>query len=693
MEKENNNFTENIIARKYQTDILETVINNTEKENKNFIINLETGRGKTYISIMIIQKLLEKNKDSKFVFLVENVALANQQNEYLKKFNLNTKKVIGGKNDITSLDKFETFLEDINVLVIISAIFYSCLCRGYFTLYRFKMIVFDECHHCDQGHFYNKIMRDFYFYPKLIRNKKDENFPIIIGLTATPCKQKIEDSVQSEVKQSLNKICNNLDSVFINEDTINNDENDKINLDFINNNISDEIIKVEKTHVEKKLIDYLLDGLLIKFYDVVKKHNEHKIDFLENEKMKNYLKEKFNCKNFKEYNQVLNSNLQIYRISKVSELYGVFEDFQLKLFLLLENLGSKYINSFLNDVVKELEKDIDYSHFITENFVKEIEELFKKIIVPHTYQTKKLEELLYQLENWYREDRNIKIIIFVNQRVVCQKLKEIINEHFDKDFSISIKADYVIGINNSSNKSFNSKMNLDTLQKTIDSFKNSEFNILIGTSSIEEGIDVSDCNIVVSFSSYQTPKSYIQMRGRARKSQSKFYTITENKAHMEKEIHNFIEYFKLIRTVCKSQKDRYGYADFRSDSLMNNKKVEIENLEYLNRQYIDSLLCIDSVQSVYNEIEQQINNHKELRYLIVWDKSNDGVISKKIPSNKNGNQIEYICIKKVKIFSEEKEIKSKYFCKKDDAKNHWKILFIETLMDIPIIDDSFNIIN
>ena len=46
-------------------------------------------------------------------------------------------------------------------------------------------------------------------------------------------------------------------------------------------------------------------------------------------------------------------------------------------------------------------------------------------------------------------------------------------------------------------------------QRTIDDFKNDKINILIATSVIEEGLDVSTCNLVVSINEVLNVKSFI----------------------------------------------------------------------------------------------------------------------------------------------------------------------------------------
>ena len=65
---------------------------------------------------------------------------------------------------------------------------YDILMHGFIKIEEFDLIVFDECHHADQSHYYNLIMQDHFFY-----NFRDEKRPKILGLTASPIKQKVGD--------------------------------------------------------------------------------------------------------------------------------------------------------------------------------------------------------------------------------------------------------------------------------------------------------------------------------------------------------------------------------------------------------------------------------------------------------------------------------------------------------------------
>lgn len=60
------------------------------------------------------------------------------------------------------------------------------------------------------------------------------------------------------------------------------------------------------------------------------------------------------------------------------------------------------------------------------------------------------------------------------------------------------------------------KISQTEFRETMEKFNEGALNVLIATSVVEEGLDVSTCNLVICLNELATVKAFIQMRGRAR---------------------------------------------------------------------------------------------------------------------------------------------------------------------------------
>lgn len=113
-------------------------------------------------------------------------------------------------------------------------------------------------------------------------------------------------------------------------------------------------------------------------------------------------------------------------------------------------------------------------------------------------------------------------IIFVEQRATVAVLHKLLSVHPQtKDV---LKCGTFIGISTSSSRkaSIGDWLDPSKQQHTLENFRKQEKNLIIATSVLEEGIDISACNVVICFNKPANIKSFIQRRGRARKNHSIF---------------------------------------------------------------------------------------------------------------------------------------------------------------------------
>ena len=125
-------------------------------------------------------------------------------------------------------------------------------------------------------------------------------------------------------------------------------------------------------------------------------------------------------------------------------------------------------------------------------------------------------------------------LIFVKQRATVAALAELLSTHPDvKDL---YKLGTYIGTSVSGKRKHKSveKVDLREQQQSLEDFKSGKKNLILGTSVLEEGIDVAACNNVWCFETPENLKSYIQRRGRARMQGSRYVIfLSEGNFHHE----------------------------------------------------------------------------------------------------------------------------------------------------------------
>ena len=666
----NNNFKRKILKPKdYQLKIFE------KAKTQNSIIYVETGKGKTFIAIMLMAQLLnisinsEKkqkiNNKEKIIFFVCDTALVDQQKKEIENILNIEVGTIQGKKDKKSKNDYESFRQKwkyLNVFVAIPSIIYKLLSCGFINIFEISMLIFDECHHTTDDHSYNKIMHEFYFFYKKKKELDNLKYPRIYGLTASPIKTGLKGGcLEATAIESLQKLSENLDCVVI------------IDPEMIKSNVKDDDIYIEvKYHTGTNEYKHLFLDLYNEcFYNIMwigfSALSVSNPNFSTNDYMMqymDYLKIKFKAQNIVEYNKICQNYIHLYNLNKYSPFFIIFEKLQRHIFMLLENLCLDSIISYFEALINNYnkiyqrkieennsnnsnnsislktsdnEEDDDYEtdllHLDPET-IKELKDIYLNIYQKlkerkekENYISDRLQQLYKKIDDLFDINNNSKIIIFIANRIVAHFLKPALSSFLIKKHK-NKKCDEIIGINKQKSgggTTLTPSLTLKKMNEIISEFNEDKFDILIGTSVIEEGLDIQSCNAVLALVELNTPKNYIQIKGRARQTNSLFYIFTNSEKQARLKVKSFL-------SIGQKMNDSFGdeiVKDFRRKDYIYKKPNFFFDLDKTSH----SKITMGNVSMFFNEIIQQIES-SGVRFKTKIDIEN-------IKSNKGIQEYEY----------------------------------------------------
>ncbi|XGW22997.1 hypothetical protein V3C99_005329, partial [Haemonchus contortus] len=139
-------------------------------------------------------------------------------------------------------------------------------------------------------------------------------------------------------------------------------------------------------------------------------------------------------------------------------------------------------------------------------------------------------ELEKELKNQFGKDENSRAIIFVTRRSTAVELMHYLN------------TDEVLGhpnlvgfVTSTSKKSTEYGQTQEEQTRVLDEFNRGKKKVIVATSVVEEGLDVSTCNLIIKYNSSSNAVQRVQRRGRARArdSRSVLIVLSENVAQTE----------------------------------------------------------------------------------------------------------------------------------------------------------------
>ncbi|CAH3040736.1 unnamed protein product [Porites lobata] len=463
------------------------------------------------------------------------IPLAIQQARVIKKHtDLKVKHYVGEMGvDFWDKDKWENEFNENNVLVMTAQIFLNLLLHGFIKLSQVNLLIFDECHHAKKSHPYKQIMNRFV-------GCQETDYPKIMGLTASVVNKKVKPGkIESEIQElecTLRSTCETSQDEDVGKFA--SKPNEQI-IQFSNANFDDSTIILLQ-----KLQEVLRPGM-------------------------NYLRD------YEVQGDGPSWDAQSFALSALTECQEI-----------LSEMGPWAANKIAGYLIKDLQVFIDrvcmfqdckegrmfcefsktqlqqlqgvYNNYTSTLGSGETDSTEKLYVMP------KVKELLSVLKKEYGNAQNSENklcgIVFVERRCTALVLSEQINIAAKSDHELSfIESSFVIGhgTGGKANYSNEAEMNFKKQEEVLRQFRLHEFNLLIATSVVEEGLDIPKCNLVCRFDFPMTLRSYVQSKGRARAKDSNYIILVDEEEYEEKqgELEMMREIENCLSKKCHGRKE------------------------------------------------------------------------------------------------------------------------------------------
>ena len=443
--------------RLYQETILETI------NKSNTLVVLGTGLGKTKISILSAVHRLNILPDTKILFLTPTKPLANQiYEEFKASTNIQNITLFTGE---TRPDLREQLIQTAKIIISTPQTISNDIINKRINLEEFSLLVIDEAHRAVKDYDYVWISKQY---------KKTSAFPRILGLTASP---------GSDVEQ-IQEILKNL---AIEEVEVRTDEDPDVK-PYIQE-LEKEFIRVDLPKEYQEIQNYLAECLKsrllqLKNFNLIKRSQVSKKEIIG---LQAQIQKQI-AMGHKEVRLWTGISLaaqciKVMHAQELVETQGLEQTY-------------KYLKSFYDTAettkvkaVKNLVKDLNFksAYILTKNLLETKTE--------HPKLTKLKEIVLEEL----KKDPQIKVIIFTQYRDTAKIIQQQLPS--SKIFVGQMKKE---------GTGMSQKEQIQTLKD----FAEGKFNILIGTSVTEEGIDIPKVNIVIFYEPIPSAIRQIQRQGR-----------------------------------------------------------------------------------------------------------------------------------------------------------------------------------
>ncbi|NXB20582.1 DDX58 helicase, partial [Rhagologus leucostigma] len=652
-------------ARSYQIELAQPAI-----DGKNTLICAPTGSGKTFVALLICEHHLQNipsGRKAKVVFLATKVPVYEQQkNVFRQHFERSGYSVQGICGETVANISVENSIQDSDIIVLTPQILVNSMEKGILSsLSIFTLMIFDECHNTTGNHPYNVLMTRY------LNQKFDSSanqLPQIVGLTASVGVGSAKSV--SETVEHICTLCSYLDIQAIS--TVRENKQDLQRF----GNKPETHVRWVKMRAQNRFADIIsglmseTEVLMRKIYsvDTISQINknyfgtqryEHWIVFTQKKCRLLKLEDKE-----KESNICRNLFICTEHLRKFNDALIISEDARIEDAL-------AYLNEFFANVrngpYTELEKQL------TEKFQEKEPEL-TALSKDESNENPKLEELACILDEAYRYNPQTRTILFAKTRALVAALKKWIEanpllSHIKPDvlmdlFSVFFLTQFLGTVG----------MTLPMQKGVLDAFRSDkDIRLLIATSVADEGIDITECNLVVLYEYFGNVTKMIQVRGRGRAKDSKCILVTSKTEVVENEKQNSYKEEMMNAAIEKLQDwDETTFARKIHNLQMKEKKLRDSRKNETKYKVVEgkkNLLC--GKCKTYVCSTDDIRIIKESHHTVLGDTFKERYITK--PHRKP-----------VQFDGFEK--KSKMHCRNTDCQHDWGITVkYKTFDNLPVI--------
>lgn len=472
-------WNRSIELRSYQKNIADSA------QHRNTMVILPTALGKTVISLLVCADMLYNYRDKRILVMAPTRPLVSQHMKYFSSvLKISEENIASVTGKILPYARRAVWdRTDIRLTFATPEVVKNDLEEGRLNLKDFGLLVFDEAHRAMKEYAYTSIAKEYI---------KQSSCPYILAMTASPGAE----------RKRIQEVCNNL---FI-EHIEYRSEDDPDVKPYVNAidvkwewlNLPEEfryIVSILRSMLEEKIKWLIRNGLLLRGIKWIFKKDLIELGEALRYKLELTMEEQRGLL----YIAILNQS------SALTLMYCVE---------LIESQGSYSLKAFL-DRIDENGSNA-HTFLLKDPRMMEIKTLVEGIVKEHP----KILHLLQLIKDHHHHRHQLssvnnvrgdspnlksKILVFTQYRDTAKHIVEVLEKN-------DIKTSRFVG---QAKRIGDEGMKQDEQAEVLESFRNSDFDVLVATSIAEEGLDIPEVDLVIFYEPISSEIRYIQRRGRA----------------------------------------------------------------------------------------------------------------------------------------------------------------------------------